>query len=114
MHSFGDWLTGSDCMNDDELMTDDSDESVSRYKNKLIAKKCCTLFSTKKYSYILYQHYAQCFSIPIMVAQNYPSMMCLSLLVSTASSESRVQRNGADSRSHPIIAFQCNDWTYSI
>ena len=32
-------VTGSDCMNDDELMTDDSDESVSPYKNILTVNR---------------------------------------------------------------------------
>ena len=63
MHSFGDSLTGSDCMNDDEFMTDDSDESVSQYKNTP-NNKMYIVFNQK--NTLLCQHYAQCFSIPIM------------------------------------------------
>ena len=77
MHSFGDWLTGSDCMNDDKLMNDDSDESVSRYKNTP-DKKMLYIVSIKKYPY-----YASIMlnASAYHYAQNYASIMCLSLII---------------------------------
>ena len=41
-------VTGSDCMNDDESMTDDSDESVSGYKNTPITKKMLYIVLNQK------------------------------------------------------------------
>ena len=52
MHSFGDWLTGNDCMNDDKLMNDNSDESVSWYKNTP-DKKMLYIVSIKKNTLIM-------------------------------------------------------------